>query len=47
MRTLAAAGVEVCFANPGTSEMRFLSALGKLPQIRPVLAFVAVLKRVS
>jgi acetolactate synthase I/II/III large subunit len=37
MRTLAAAGVEVCFANPGTSEMHFLSALGKLPQIRPVL----------
>jgi acetolactate synthase I/II/III large subunit len=37
MRTLAAAGVEVCFANPGTSEMHFLSALGKLPQVRPVL----------
>jgi acetolactate synthase I/II/III large subunit len=37
MSTLAAAGIQVCFANPGTSEMHFLSALGKLPQIRPVL----------
>ncbi|MEO6185148.1 MAG: acetolactate synthase large subunit [Steroidobacteraceae bacterium] len=37
MRTLAAAGAEVCFANPGTSEMHFLAALAKLPQIRPVL----------
>ena len=37
MHTLAAAGIEVCFANPGTSEMHFLSALGTLPQIRPVL----------
>lgn len=37
MHTLAAAGIEVCFANPGTSEMHFLSALGALPQIRPVL----------
>ena len=37
MRTMAAAGIEVCFANPGTSEMHFLSALGSLPQIRPVL----------
>jgi acetolactate synthase-1/2/3 large subunit len=37
MRTLAAAGAEVCFANPGTSEMHFLAALARLPQIRPVL----------
>ena len=37
MQTMAAAGIEVCFANPGTSEMHFLSALGSLPQIRPVL----------
>jgi acetolactate synthase I/II/III large subunit len=37
LRTLAAAGIEVCFANPGTSEMHFVSALGALPQIRPVL----------
>ncbi|MET0292010.1 MAG: acetolactate synthase large subunit [Steroidobacteraceae bacterium] len=37
LRTLASAGIEVCFANPGTSEMHFVSALGALPQIRPVL----------
>lgn len=37
LRTLANAGIEVCFANPGTSEMHFVAALGGLPQIRPVL----------
>jgi acetolactate synthase-1/2/3 large subunit len=37
LRTMADAGIEVCFANPGTSEMHFVSALGSLPQIRPVL----------
>jgi acetolactate synthase-1/2/3 large subunit len=34
--TLADNGVEVCFANPGTSEMHFLAALGN-PRIRSVL----------
>jgi acetolactate synthase I/II/III large subunit len=34
---MADAGIEVCFANPGTSEMHFVAALGSLPQIRPVL----------
>lgn len=37
LRTMAAAGIEVCFANPGTSEMHFVSALGAVPQIRPLL----------
>lgn len=37
MRTMAASGIDVCFANPGTSEMHFVAALGNLPQIRPVL----------
>jgi acetolactate synthase-1/2/3 large subunit len=37
LHTLADAGIEVCFANPGTSEMHFVAALGSLPQIRPVL----------
>jgi acetolactate synthase-1/2/3 large subunit len=37
LHTLADAGIEVCFANPGTSEMHFVAALGALPQIRPVL----------
>jgi acetolactate synthase-1/2/3 large subunit len=37
LHTMAAAGIEVCFANPGTSEMHFVSALGAVPQIRPLL----------
>ncbi len=36
VQTLAASGIEVCFANPGTSEMHFVAALDKSP-IRPVL----------
>ncbi|MFP5260147.1 MAG: thiamine pyrophosphate-binding protein, partial [Acidobacteriota bacterium] len=35
--TLVASGVEVCFANPGTSEMHFVSALDRIPGLRPVL----------
>ena len=35
--TLAGAGVEICFANPGTSEMHFVSALDRVDGIRPVL----------
>src|SRR3954465_14892790 len=37
VRTLAAGGVEVCFGNPGTSEMHFLAALDTVPGIRCVL----------
>jgi acetolactate synthase I/II/III large subunit len=37
VRTLATCGVEVCFANPGTSEMHFVAALDAVPAIRPVL----------
>ena len=36
-RTLAAGGVEVCFANPGTSEMHFVAALDQVEGIRSVL----------
>ena len=36
--TLVASGVEVCFANPGTSEMHIVAALDKTPEIRSVLA---------
>lgn len=36
-RTLVAGGVDVCFANPGTSEMHFVSALDRVPQMRCVL----------
>ena len=38
VRTLAESGVEVCFANPGTSEMHFVAALDRLDLIRCVLA---------
>nr|WP_304442182.1 acetolactate synthase large subunit [Mycobacterium sp. 3519A] len=34
---LTAGGVEVCFANPGTSEMHFVAALDSAPQMRAVL----------
>jgi acetolactate synthase-1/2/3 large subunit len=36
-RTLAGAGVNICFANPGTSEMHFVAALDRVPEIRCVL----------
>jgi acetolactate synthase-1/2/3 large subunit len=37
LATLVAGGVEVCFANPGTSEMHFVSALDRIPGMRGVL----------
>ena len=37
VRTLVNGGVDVCFANPGTSEMHFVAALDKVPGIRCVL----------
>lgn len=37
VRTLVDCGVEVCFSNPGTSEMHFVAALDKVPAMRPVL----------
>lgn len=37
LRTLVAAGVEVCFTNPGTSEMHFVAALDEEPRMRPIL----------
>ena len=37
VRTLAEAGVEVCFANPGTSEMHFVAALDRVGGVRCVL----------
>jgi acetolactate synthase I/II/III large subunit len=38
IRTLVANGVDVCFANPGTSEMQFVAALDDVPEMRAVLA---------
>jgi len=37
VRTLVHNNVDVCFANPGTSEMHFVGALDKVPGIRCVL----------
>ncbi len=37
LKTLVACGVDVCFANPGTSEMHFVAALDRAPGMRPVL----------
>ena len=37
MQTLVAGGVEVCFTNPGTSEMQFVATLDAVPEMRPVL----------
>ena len=36
-RTLIASEVDTCFANPGTSEMHFVSALDRVPGVRCVL----------
>src|SRR4051812_20272326 len=37
VRTLLASGVDTCFANPGTSEMHFVSALDRVPGMRCIL----------
>jgi acetolactate synthase-1/2/3 large subunit len=37
LQTLVNCDVEVCFGNPGTSEMHFVAALDSVPQMRSVL----------
>ena len=37
VRTFAAGGVDVCFSNPGTSEMHLVAAFDAVPELRPVL----------
>jgi acetolactate synthase-1/2/3 large subunit len=37
IRTAINAGIKICFANPGTTEMPLVSALDSTPGIRPVL----------
>src|SRR5215470_12059505 len=37
VRTLATAGVEVCFANPGTSEIHLVAAFDRQTALRPFL----------
>ncbi|HET9903847.1 MAG TPA: acetolactate synthase large subunit [Xanthobacteraceae bacterium] len=38
VRTLVGGGVDVCFTNPGTSEMHFVAALDRVAEMRCVLA---------
>ena len=38
LRTLVGGGIDVCFTNPGTSEMHLVAALDRLPQMRGILA---------
>ncbi|MBL8242349.1 MAG: acetolactate synthase large subunit [Bryobacterales bacterium] len=37
LRTLVASGIDVCFMNPGTSEMHFVAALDRVPEMRGIL----------
>jgi acetolactate synthase I/II/III large subunit len=37
IRTLVDSGVDVCFTNPGTSEMHFVAALDSVPEMRATL----------
>ena len=37
VRTLVAGGVDICFSNPGTSEMHFVAALDRVQGMRCVL----------
>ena len=37
LRSLVASGVDVCFGNPGTSEMHFVAALDSVEGMRPIL----------
>ena len=37
LETLVNAGIDTCFANPGTSEIHLVSAIGKTDGVRPIL----------
>lgn len=37
LKTLNAGGADICFANPGTTELTLVAALAEVPDIRPVL----------
>ncbi len=37
LSTLVGSGVDVCFSNPGTSEMHFVAALDDVPEMRGIL----------
>ncbi|MVW69917.1 acetolactate synthase large subunit [Bordetella sp. 15P40C-2] len=38
LRSAAASGLRVCFANPGTTELPFVAALDAVPEVRPILS---------
>jgi thiamine pyrophosphate-dependent acetolactate synthase large subunit-like protein len=37
LQILIDSGLEVCFANPGTSDMQLVAAIDKIPGMRPIL----------
>jgi acetolactate synthase I/II/III large subunit len=37
VRTLVAGGVDICFSNPGTSEINIVAALDQIPEMRSIL----------
>ena len=37
LSTLVDSGVDVCFSNPGTSEMHFVASLDDVPELRGIL----------
>lgn len=37
LKTLVDAGIEICFANPGTSEMHLVTAIGNTDEVHPIL----------
>jgi acetolactate synthase-1/2/3 large subunit len=37
LKALHAGGADICFANPGTTELTLVAALAEVPEIRPVL----------
>src|SRR5690348_16229195 len=37
LRALHAGGADICFANPGTTELTLVADLAEVPEIRPVL----------
>jgi acetolactate synthase-1/2/3 large subunit len=42
VHTLLASGIDVCFANPGTSEMHFVAALDKVAGMRCILGMAEI-----
>ena len=42
VRTLLASGIDICFANPGTSEMHFVAALDRVEGMRCILGMAEI-----